>query len=86
MQARAALVKVQKLNLTMQLQIFSKNFKCNFENTTSQGGIMDVMEEVGYWTNVEGLSLYCNNGESGKARLLHESPVFVERCASVVRR
>lgn len=56
--------------------------------------ILDVMEDVGYWTSVDGSLLesgsYANSGGGGSgintgARLLHETSAFIERCASIVR-
>jgi hypothetical protein len=51
--------------------------------------ILDVMEDVGYWTCIDGSLLASCSGGSGSishgARLLHETAAFVERCASVVK-
>lgn len=56
--------------------------------------ILDVMEDVGYWTSVDGSLLESgsnvNSGGGGSsvtagARLLHETSAFIERCASIVR-
>ena len=53
--------------------------------------ILDVMEDVGYWTSVDGSLLESGiNANSGGgintgARLLHETSAFIERCASIVR-
>ena len=51
--------------------------------------ILDVMEDVGHWVPGDG-PLFASSGRSSSgvipgARLLHETPEFIERCSSVVR-
>jgi hypothetical protein len=53
-----------------------------------RASIIDVMEDVGYWTAADGKLLasgQSSSSSSSGARLLHETPAFIERCASVMR-